>query len=328
MSSIPIYYDWNSTELCPRCYYGSECQFTTLYYSISLEALLYTSLQSTKIFLILFIGIICNTVSIVTFCQKTTRELISGLYRLWIAIIGQLGTIILIIRVFIMLNKKNTGIINCFVLDYLISVLSSLHYSLTACMAIEKIVVAYKHLSFDKEGSRHKAKIIIPILIIYHFLIAFYKLFQYQLRADLHSTHNYYLSTFEKILNIIHLILPIIFNLFSPIILIIILVKHKITLKPDVSLWSNFKEVLYTYRRNIISPYILVIFTIPYLIVTFYFNCITQSWQNQLYLSVYLIYLIPLMTSLFIFILPSPKCREELYKMYHRLISYIYSRRY
>jgi hypothetical protein len=268
--------------------------------------------------------------SIATFCQASPGRG-NRIYRLWIAIVGQLGTMTFALRLLLIFVRQSSGIIDCYYIDYLISVLPALHYSLTACVFIEQVVVAYETLSFSKEQSRHTAKVVIPILILYHLLIPLYKPFHRQLLADprlstrfwcsLHL-HTRFLSIFERVINIVHLVVPFTLNLFAPIVMLIILTKHKIILKQNASIWSNFKDVLCTYKRNVIVPYILVVLTIPHLVVTFRLNCVTQSWQNTVYLVAYFIYLVPLMTSLFIFVLLSSTFREELRKMCQRSISY------
>ncbi|CAF1149972.1 unnamed protein product [Rotaria sordida] len=84
----------------------------------------------------LFLGTICNTLSIITFCQTRTRGMGNGIYRLWISIIGQIGTTAITIRLLLIFVTKSSQWITCFGLDYVISVSIALYYSLTACIAI------------------------------------------------------------------------------------------------------------------------------------------------------------------------------------------------
>ncbi|CAF0752223.1 unnamed protein product [Adineta ricciae] len=331
----------NSTAQCPSCFYGSICQFTTLYSSISMESFLDMPFLSKEIAfggiaVMLVFGTICNILSIATFCQASKGRG-NRIYRLWMTIVGQCGTIVFALRLFLIISRQSSGILDCFLLEYLISVLPVLYYSLTACVFIEQAVVAHKHLHFDKESSRHTANLVIPVLIIYHLLVNLYIPFQYQLLRDPYiptrswcssDLRNYSLTRFVTIINTTHIILPFILNLTSPIVMIIILTKGKLDSKQNRRFWSSLKDVLNTYKGNITIPYVLAILTIPYLIVTFRLNCITQSWQNAIYLIAYFIYLIPLPTSLFLFILPSPTFTEELCKIYQRTIVYVRLRQY
>ncbi|UJR32509.1 hypothetical protein I4U23_019971 [Adineta vaga] len=327
----------NSTKICPSCFYGSICQFTTSHYSISIETFFDVSFSSNKTMVmscmaVLFVlGTICNILAIITFCQASQGRG-NRIYRLWITIIGQCGTIIFALRLFLLISRQSSGFIDCFILDYLISVLPALYYSLTACVFIEQAVVAQKHLYFNEGSSQHTANLIVPILIIYHLLTGLYVPFQRQLLIDPYIPtrswcspyfHNYLFNSFETRINIMHLVLPFLLNLISPIIMLLILIKAKIVSKQNGRYWFIFKDVVNLYKGNIVIPYTLVIFTIPYLIVTFSLNCITQSWQNTIYLVAYSIYLIPLLASFFIFILSSPTFTKELFKIYQRSIVYI-----
>lgn len=211
----------------------------------------------------------------------------NGIYRLWIVIIGQFGTMILGAHPLHIFAPHGSSIINCFGLEYLISVLSAIYYSLTTCVAIEQAVVAYQHLRFVKNQSRHVAKIVIPTLIFYHFLVAFHEPFHHQLLSDIYfpdrrwyalHRHTGFLSICEKITNIVHFILPYTLNLFTPLIMLSILTKHNAGLGRNTTIWRRFKSVLYTYKNNLITPYLLVLLTTPCLILTFYLTCITQPW--------------------------------------------------
>lgn len=335
MSKSVIQYNWNSTSLCSPCFYGSICQFTTSYYSISIEALPDTFIQSKRtiasILFILLISTICNVLSIAVFCQAKSRQMGNGIYRLWIAIIGQLGMIILGVRLLRIFGKQGSSIVDCVGLDYLISVLPSIYYSLTACIAIERVIVAYQHLSFNLDRSRHVARIVIPSLILYHFLVVLHEPFHRRLLSDTQSSdrlwcsldlHTWFLNTYERTTNILHLVFPLAINILSPLIMLTILTTHKTTVNENATAWSNFISVLRTYKSNLITPSLLVLLTTPRLILTFCLTCITQPWQNTAYLVAYLLSLMPLMTSLFIFVLPSSERREELYGIFQCAIRY------
>ncbi len=335
MSKSIIQYNWNSTSLCSPCFYGSICQFTTSYYSISTEALPDTFIQSKRtiasVLFILLISTICNVLSIAVFCQAKPRQMGNGIYRLWITIIGQLGTMVLSARLLRIFGRQGSGIIDCFGLEYLISVLPAIYYSLTACVAIERVAVAYQHLSFNLDRSRHVARIVVPSLILYHFLVVLYEPFHRRLLVDTQSSdrlwcsldlHTWFLNTYERTTNIVHLVLPFAFNLLSPLIMLIILTRHKRTVNENSTTWLNFINVLRTHKNNLITPSLLVLLISPRVILTFLLTCITQPWQNTAYIVAYLLSLMPLMTSLFIFVLPSSERREELYGIFRCAIRY------
>ncbi|CAF3297833.1 unnamed protein product [Rotaria sp. Silwood2] len=261
----------------------------------------------------------------------------NGIYRLWISIIGQIGITAITIRLLLIFVTKSSQWITCVGLDYLISVSIAFYYSLTACIAIERTVVAYKHLLFDKMQSRSVAKIIIPILIVYHSLIAIQEFFQHRLLSDRHFSDRYWcslrynshaLSIFVKFTNIFHFLFPYMISLITPILMFTRLTKDKATVNQNATIWSNFISVLSTYKYNLVSPCTIIVLTTPRIILTFFLTCITHSWQNTIYLITYFLSLVPLMTCFFIFVCPSSQYRQELRQFFQRTIKYRSVRQY
>ncbi|CAF1102858.1 unnamed protein product [Rotaria sp. Silwood1] len=320
---------------CSSCFYGPVCQFSTTYYGIiSLQTLLcsFEYIPTGILISIFLFSSICNLFSIGTFCQSNAREMGSGIYRLWISIIGQCGLTIIVIH--ILMEKNNSGIIGCFILEYLRKALHASYDSLTACTTLERTMVIYQGLAFNKIHSRRLAKLIIPILIIYHFLNIFYEPFYRQLIYSLNrywcilKFSNHSIIIYQSVTNICHFILPYFINLILPIIWVLALTKKKLILNKNLSIWINLKNILFTYKYTIISCYILVLLNTPRLIFTFYLTCIKLQWQNTVYIIAYFLSLVPLMTNLFIFVLPSPKYRPEFFSLVQRIIKYRHRSQY
>ena len=252
---------------CSSCSYGPLCQFTTIYYGITSLQTLFCSIECIPMYVIILIfclGSLWNLCAIGTFCQANTREMGSGIYRLWISIIGQFGLTVVISHLF--LERNHSRIINCFIFEYLRKVLHALYDSLTACTTLERTIVIYQGISFNKIGSRRVAKLIIPILILYHFVSIVHEPFY---RQVIYSFNRYWcilkfpyhsLLNFEIATNIFHFILPYFINLIFPIIWVITLTKNKLMLNKNTSIWINLKKVLSTYKHAIIACYILVLF--------------------------------------------------------------------
>ncbi|CAF2463681.1 unnamed protein product [Rotaria sp. Silwood2] len=320
---------------CSSCFYGPFCQFSTAYYGIiSLQTLLcsFEYIPISILISILFVGSVCNLLAIGTFCQSKAREMGSGIYRLWISIIGQCGLTVVVIH--ILMEQNNSEMIGCFILEYLRKVLHALYDSLTACTTLERTIVIFQGITFNRMRSRRLSKLIIPILILYHFVSIVYEPFSRQLIYSLNrywcilEFSNYSIVIHQSITNICHFILPYFINLISPIIWVLALTKSKSTLNKNFSTWINLKNVLCTYKHTIISCYILVIQNTPRFIFTFYLTCIKLQWQNKAYITAYFLSLVPLMSNLFIFVLPSPKYRLEFFGLVQRIIKYRYRLQY
>jgi hypothetical protein len=325
----------SATSHCSSCSYGPFCQFTTEYYGITSLQALFCSIESIPISIIIVVfllGTLWNISAISTFCQANTREMGSGIYRLWISIIGQFGLTVLISH--ILLEKTNNGIINCFIVEYLHKALHALYDSLTACTTLERTMVIYQGISFNKIGSRRVAKLVIPILILYHFVSILHEPFYRQI---IYSFDRYWcilkfpdhvLLNYETATNVFHFILPYFINLIFPIVWILTLTKNKSTLNKNSSIWINFKKVLFTYKHTIISCYILVLLNTPRFIFTFYLTCIELQWQNTAYIMAYFLSSVQFMMNLFIFVLPSPKYRPEFFGFLRRIVKFTYRSEY
>ncbi|UJR23203.1 hypothetical protein I4U23_026222 [Adineta vaga] len=323
----------DTTSHCTACFYGPNCQFTTAYYSITSLEILFCSIESipTSVILsILFLGSLCNVFSIATFCQSNTREIGSGIYRLWMSIIGQIGLMIVVSH---LLFEKNQ-LIACYLFEYLRKAFHALYDSLTACIALERTMVIYQGITFNKIGSRRIAKLVIPILFLYHFISVLYEPFFRQIVDTSNrswctlKSYHYSLLNYESTRNIFHFIIPYMINLLFPILWIFTLTKQKCTLYQNVSTWINLQNVLYTYKHTIISSYILVLLNTPRFILTFSLTCIEHKWQNTAYITAYLLSLIPMMMNLFIFVLPSPKYRPVFIGLLQRLVRYRHRNEY
>ncbi|CAF1239023.1 unnamed protein product [Adineta ricciae] len=322
----------NNTS-CLNCFYGPKCQFTTAYYGITSLQILFCSIESVSKSLVLSIfvvGSVCNLFSIVTFCQPNTREMGSGIYRLWISIVGQIGLVIVVSHLLLADNKK----IGCVLLEYLRKAVHAAYDSLTACTTLERTMVIYQGITFNKIGSRRIAKLVIPILIVYHFSTILYEPFIREMKKSSNRSwcildlHTHSLLNYESVRNMLHFTIPYVINFVSPIIWILTLTKQKVTLYQNATVWANFKNVLHTYKHTIISCYILVLFNTPRFIFTFSLTCIKFQWQNTAYITAYFLSLVPLMGNLFIFVIPSPKYRPVFLGLLQNLMKYGYRNDY
>lgn len=284
------------------------------------------------ILIIFLLGSLCNLLAIATFCQPNTREMGSGIYRLWISIIGQLGITIVVIHLII--EKNGSGKIGCFVLEYLREVFHALYDSLTACTMLERTMVIYQGITFNKNRSRQIAKLIIAVLIFYHFIIIIYEPFYRQLIYSIDRYFctikfpNQFLLKFQNIITLCHFIVPYFINLISPIIWVIALTKNKSILNKNISIWMNLKNVSLNYMYTIIACYTLVLFNTPKVIVTFCLTFVKLQWQHMAFIIVHFLSLVPLMINLFIFVLPSPKYRPEFFHLIQRIIRYKFRSQY
>ena len=122
-------------------------------------------------------------------------------------------------------------------------------------------------------------------------------------------------NIYEKSLTLFHIIMPFICNLLSIVAFIFYKTRFELTSVTKDNKQSKFlamKKQIYKYKPIIVSPTVILILEFPRFVLTFTLACIDHAWQRYVYLIGYLISFLPLTGVLFIYILPSPKYREEL----------------
>lgn len=320
---------------CSSCSYGPFCQFTTAYYGITSFQTILCSMKNISLMLVSGIYILAslsNLLAIGTMFRPKLLRRGAGIYRLWLFIIGQIGLTVLVSQIF--LQKFHSEILNCYVLEYLQKALHASYHSLTACIILDRTMMIYKGIAFIKIGSCRVAKLTIPILTIYHLISIIYEPFCRHISPSFdrnwcvltfpHHAFSYY----YRISNLLHFILPYAINLIFPFFWILMLTKQKSTLHTNNSKWMNLKKVLFTYRYNIITTYLLVLLNTPRLITMLSLTCIERISQNTVYILAYFSSFIPLFTNLFIFVLLSPIYRSQFLEFLQHILRYRYRMQY
>jgi len=286
-------------------------------------------LTSIFILIILLISLIFNTISIFVFSNKEFRKVGCDLYLLYLTIISQIGLILLFLRFLYMIiiqmyivNNFLLIKISCILLEYSIRLIPSLFDWLTVCISIERAYTVIKDIQFTKVIALKTLKFsrwIILIVFLLNILTTFHRSFHLVLVDQLTLNdepqgHPYcvldFASTswniYEKIINICHLIIPFILNLFSVISFILYKTKFELTSatrkKQDTRL-VIMKEQLLKYKLLIISPIVILILEIPRFVLIFTLACIKYPWERYTHLAGYITSFLPLLGVAFIYIL-------------------------
>jgi hypothetical protein len=293
--------------------------------------------------LILIISFILNIISIIIFSNKKLRQVGCDLYLLYLTIISQIGLVLLFLRFIYMIIVQIYIIeddlfikISCKFLEYSLRLIPSLFDWLTVCISIERTYTIIKDIHFTKVLALKTLKIsrwIILSIFLLNILTTLHRPF-YLILIDDDATslnnrkpgHPWCILDFEstswniyeKFINIIHLVLPLILNLLSIILFLLRKIKSELTTTIREAKSSKFvilKEQLLKYKPVLIGTMIIIILEIPRFVLTFALACIEQTWQKYVYLTGYLISFLPLTGILFIYIIPSPKYKEQLRKI-------------
>ncbi|CAF0854927.1 unnamed protein product [Adineta ricciae] len=106
------------------CSYRSICQYSTVS-SYQIFLCLIGSIPFNIHLCVYLLGTLLNLLFFGTFCQANVREMGSGIYRLWISLIGQLNLTIIICHVFFEMTQQHIES-SCIFSEYFQIVLPSL----------------------------------------------------------------------------------------------------------------------------------------------------------------------------------------------------------
>ena len=344
---------WIFTCLCQECSYGSICQFARGSYFITLDMLIGLEIQSDKtslgqqstavhlilivLIIILSFSLIFNTIGIVVFSTKKVRQVGCDLYLLHLAIVAEIGVVLLFLRFLYMLLVRIYVVdnlllirVSCISLEYLLRLATSLFDWLTVCISMERAYTVIKDVHFTRIVAAKTLKIsrwIIVFVVLMNILTTLHRPFYLTLADepgfdDEPQGHPWCVldfgktswSVYEKVINIGHLIIPFILNLLSIITFIWQRIHFELTSttrKNKASRFAIIKEQLLKYKSILIGTMTVIVLEIPRFILTFTLACIDQTWQKYIYLFGYLVSFLPLAGLVFIYVMPSPKYKRQ-----------------
>ena len=332
------------TCICPECYYGSVCQFTTLKYSVTLDSLLtYETLSSTPsldrsivvklvaviLIAMIVVGLIGNSMCFFVFLHRNARETGCGYYLLCLSFVHNFVLCTLGTRFYFAVFNSSLSFLNCVILEYLLQYFPYVSDWLTSAIAIERTITVCNGVYFNKQTSIKVAKLTIISISLIVAIGLIHILFSYDLVVNplspnsvscIKITKSKIIEIYGSVINIIQLIVPFLINISSTSIFIVKMTRRKMRDSTHrnsgikITFWHTVRKQLLLYKPFIISPLIIVCLLLPRLIVSFALMCVKHSWQNYLYLTGYIISFGPSMGTIFIFVLPSPTYRQILVK--------------
>jgi hypothetical protein len=342
----------NSTCVCEQCNYGSACQFSTAGYTLSLDAILGSHIQTNTInitkqptfikisvsiiSILVFIGIILNSFSINTFMQRSTHTSGSSLYLFISSIIGLMSMIMLMCKLIILLIGKHNNA-SCFLIEFTLKWCPTCCEWLNACVAIERMVAVKRATKFSASTSRRAAKYVTPSVTIFIALACSFELIFRRIIIDTYDNKAWCVLTLKRdrpillalysISNIFLYLVPLTINLTSCIIIIIGTFRSKqkatsnapaVMSKESKNLrkqnWKSIKEHIKKYKHILIATILLGLLAVPRVVITFIYVCTKLDRSPFLVLVGYLVGFLPSISMLFAFILPARNYREAFIK--------------
>ena len=333
-----------STCVCPACYYGFRCQFSTTIFSLSLDAILGYHIQAnltmikqpsivqisvglTVIYIL--IGLINGIVALMTFKNKMTRHVGCGYYLLAISITTLVITSMFGLKFWILLlaqmqliNNRSFLSLQCHSVDFLLRCSLNMDQWLSACVAVERAVTILQGTRFNKARSKRIAKWIICLLAIFILLTGLDDPIHRRLIDEDNDdeqeriwcvvSYSSFFRTFNSTMNLFHFLTPFLLNLLSAVILITQKSRRKATLVNDRSYKELLREEFRQHKHLLIAPVVLVILALPQLIFSFASKCMKSNDSSWLFLAGYFISFVPPMLTVILFIVPSELYKKEL----------------
>ncbi|CAF1544339.1 unnamed protein product [Adineta steineri] len=334
------------------CFIGQKCQFYKKNIGITLDDILRDEIRPNMTFtdqtilmkinaaltMIMFIGGLINSIlSLLTFQSKDLRKVGCGIYLFASSITSILTISMFVVKFwFVVLTQMNLSIRlsvvrgGCVSIEPLLKLCLYVDAWLNACVAIERAILVFKGVNFNKQKSRRIARWIILILPFCIIGSIIHEPIHRELREVNKETNKvdinrwcltHYspsLQQYNTIILFFHLIGPCIINLGSALFIIFGSAQQRSTAQtsrtPREHIYNQFSE----HKQLLISPIILLILSLPRLSMSMLSECINPSNHRLLFLFGYFISFTPSMLIFIVFVLPSALYRKTFQETFRR----------
>ncbi|CAF2850740.1 unnamed protein product [Rotaria sp. Silwood2] len=339
------------TCVCPNCYYGTKCQFSTKGFLFSLDPILsyhvkpnVSLIQQPLIIkisivistIMLILGLISGILSIIVFCRVKPRQVGSGYYLLISSITSICMIIILTIKFWqlilsqmSLINNRSLLMFNCMSMDFLLKVLLASSEWLNACVAIERMISVTKGTRFNKQRSKQLAKSVIFSVFFFSIITQIHDPIHRQLIDDIDDDeqriwcfveYSYSVRIYNSFITLFHFLVPFSINFITALVIIKKIARRRSNIYPEQSYHDHFQRQMHHHQHLLFAPCMLILLGLPRLIVSFSKSCMKSAREPWFYLIGYFVSFIPSMLTFIVFVLPSKNYKSELRLMYEQTI--------
>jgi hypothetical protein len=329
--------------LCPKCFFGSTCQFYTKGLGATLDEILgYEFKRHTKLseqpltvkvsvaitILMCVIGIINGILSIMLFKREKPREVGCGLYLLTSSITSLTITILFTIKFWLLFisyqyhfeqhGLSDILLTNCRIIEPGLKLITYIDNWLNACVAWERMFAVRKAVHFDKHTSRRTARFLIILVLVINaglYVLQIKELHVYTDKTEERYWCVVHYSSFIRIysstLIMFHYFGPLLITIISVVYIILSTTNQRSSTRSSETFWLRFRTKVRQYKHMIISSIVITILTLPNLIISIILDCNKSSHLLWFYLIGYFLSFTPATFIFLIFVLPSPLYKEE-----------------
>ena len=324
--------------ICPPCFYGTRCQFTTSGFGLSLDAILgyhilphvrltqqpfIVKMTFTWTMVLMVIGLVNGILSLITFKNKSVHEVGCGLYLLSSSIMTLLTMTLFGLKFMILFLtqiatqfNRSTLFFQCCSTDFFLRVCLCLDQWLNASVAVERVATSVQGARFNKKKSKQMAKFIILSLLIMIIGTSIHDPIYRQLIDEVNNDENITrvwcitmhppgVQVYNYIIHAFHFSVPFLMNFISAVILIRKQSRSKAAVCPQRTSREHFQQQFRQHKHLVTAPIVLVILAVPRLIITFVSKCMESTADSWLFLVGYFLSFIPPMLTFVVFIVPS-----------------------
>ncbi|CAF4957408.1 unnamed protein product [Rotaria sp. Silwood1] len=338
--------------VCPLCFYGTRCQFSSSLFGLSFNAILgyhievnvnmknqshIVQISLVLTIIMIIIGLINGILSMITFKNKATHQVGCGFYLLGSSITTLLIVITFAMKFSILIiiqmtynTNRSFLYIQCLSIDFFLRFFLNMDKWLNACVAAERAFATIKGANFNEKKSKQVAKYIILTLIFLTIRTTIYDPIHRRLLDDDDDddsdkkriwcivTYSSNFRIFNSIVNIFHFCVPFLIDILSAIIIIIKTTRQRTTVQTHQTYGKLLREQIQQHSHLLVAPILLVIIALPHLIISFISGCMKSINDSWLFLIGYFISLIPPMLTFLVFVLPSKLYKTEFQKSIHQ----------
>lgn len=326
--------------ICTECFYGSQCQFTTKGFSLSLDVILGYQIHpqvpithqpaSVKVSiaiatLMLLIGVFNSLLSGMTFRSPQLRQVGCGLYLLVLSMMSSISAIMFGLKLLLLIisqisQMKNHILLSiyCIAGDFLLQSFLTIGDWLTACVAIERAFTATRGVKFNQKNSKRVARWVTIAVLLLSFVSMVHDPIHRRLIDDEQEQRIWCVVRFasamkiyNSIVQIVHFIIPFLANFISALVIIVTIARTHSTARKKQTYQQYLRQEFQQQKHLIISPLILVLLALPRLIISFLSGCMKSARNPWLFLFGYFISFIPPLLTFAVFIWPSEPYKKE-----------------
>ena len=337
--------------VCDDCSYGSRCQLSTKSYRLSLDIILGYQIRPNVPFnqqrsvikvttavvtVLVAFGLINGLLSVLTFQSKEIRRIDSGYYLFISSTVSIFVTVLFAFKFFSLIHTQISSSIdrfyvlfNCKTLEFLLRIFIAISSWLNACVGVNRALISSKPIQItNKTLNQRKTKSIVFTICLVTVLTHIQDPIFRRLIDDVNEGRTWCIpqypssiQTFDSVILICHFLLPFIFNIFSAMLIIRNITRHRSAAK-SLSYRSQLRKQFVDHKHLFIAPVIFILLALPQLIISFISNCMKSPRNPWLYLFSNFLSYIPSMLTFLVFVLPSDNYINEFKNTVTRLRKY------